>query len=249
MDIERYYKTKAFIVFVIGEDHLSSKIEYDRKDFERVIRLTEEICKGDEPTFHTIMETFVEVYPKIKAQQNFTNKEISHLSEFYRRVHDAKTALNRAEVIRLKFENRMLTGISIETPNRTYKLHTDYSCLNEYGLNIDSLYIIFAGLALGEYKKLKDLHKLGTGVRSITKEENDFSEAKEFLLKTLEDTESRRIKSKNFDKITFDLLKTFRKVIIAKNRGIRISKDEAHKYLKSVLCLDLDEHDLERLDH
>lgn len=77
MDIERYYQTQAFIVFVIGEDHLSSKIEYDRKDFERVVRLTEEISKGDEPTFHAIMETFVEVYPKIKAQQNLTNKEIS----------------------------------------------------------------------------------------------------------------------------------------------------------------------------
>ena len=249
MDIERYYQTQAFIVFVIGEDHFSSKIEYDRKDFERVVRLTEEISKGDEPTFHAIMETFVEVYPKIKAQQNLTNKEISHLSKFYKRVHDAKTALNRAEVIRLKFESRMLTDVSIETPNRTYKLYTDLSYAKDYGVNLDFIYIGFAGNALCKYKKLKDLYKIGTGIKSITKGEGDFSEAKEFLFETLEDTESHRIKSKNFNKITFDLLKTFRKVIIANKRGIRISKDEAHEYIKSVLCLDLDEHDLERLDH
>lgn len=249
MDKERYYQTKAFIVFVIGEDHFSSKIEYDRKDFERVVRLTEEICKGDEPTFHAIMETFVEVYPKIKAQQNFTNKEISHLSKFYQKVHDAKTALNRAEVIRLKFENRMLTGVSIETPNKTYKLYTDLSYAKDYGVNLDFIYIGFAGDALCKYKKLKDLYNIGTGIKSITKGEGDFSEAKEFLFETLEDTESHRIKSKNFNKITFDLLKTFRKVIIANKREIRISKDEAHEYIKSVLCLDLDEHDLERLDH
>lgn len=249
MDKERYYQTKAFIVFVIGEDHFSSKIEYDRKDFERVVRLTEEICKGDEPTFHAIMETFVEVYPKIKAQQNFTNKEISHLSKFYQRVHDAKTALNRAEVIRLKFENQMLTGVSIETPNKTYKLYTDLSYVKDYGVNLDFIYIGFAGHALCKYKKLTDLYKIGTGIKSITKGEGDFSEAKEFLCETLEDTESHRIKSKNYNKITVELLKTLRQVIIAKKRKIRINKDEAHKYLNSVLCLDLDEDDFERLDH
>ena len=143
----------------------------------------------------------------------------------------------------------MLTGVSIETPNKTYKLYTDLSYVKDYGVNLDFIYIGFAGDALCKYKKLKDLYKIGTGIKSITKGEGDFSEVKEFLLETLEDTESHRIKSKNYNKITVELLKTLRQVIIAKKRKRKINKDEAHKYLNSVLCLDLDEDDFERLDH
>lgn len=261
MDIERYYKTKAFIVFVIGEDHLSSKIEYDRKDFERVIRLTEEICKGDEPTFHAIMETFVKIYPEVKKYKELSAKTflypeygsiIKGISELYQKGQNARTALGLAESVKLTIKKGMLIAISIKTPNKTYRLKADLTNSEREGID-DSIYIHLAHYDLQDSEELKHI-LLKNDPKTIYKDDADFPAVKDFLLKTLERSRNERIMWQDFNKNLYETLKKFDQII----RGIKKSKNEAFRrprkaeisrkesatYMKAVLDLNFSEDKL-----
>ena len=62
MVAEIYIHTKAFYLPKWNDNEKRTECSFDREDFERVIQLTKEVSKGDEPTFQAIMETYIDVY-------------------------------------------------------------------------------------------------------------------------------------------------------------------------------------------
>ena len=261
MDIERYYKTKAFRSWPHDEDGHIKGPEHDREDFERVVRLTEKISNGDEPTFHAIMETFVKVYPEVKKYKELSAKTflypeygsiIKGISELYQKGQNARTALSRAEIVRLNIKKGMLIAISIKTPNKTYRLKADLTNSEREGVD-DSIYIHTAHHDLPDSEELKHI-LLKNGTKTIYKDDADFPSVKAFLLKTLERSKDERTMWQDFNKNLYETLKTFDQIIrgvkkseneaYRRPRKVKISREESAIFLKSVLDMDFNEDKL-----
>ena len=59
MNKEKYLHRKPFMGEWLKDENGQFKgIEWKRDFYNKVVRLTEKISKGDEPNFHAIMETF-----------------------------------------------------------------------------------------------------------------------------------------------------------------------------------------------
>ena len=164
MEAEMYFHTKAFLLPKWNDNEKRTECAFNREDFERVVRLTKEICKGDEPTFHAIMETFIKVYPEVKKYKELSEKTydypayktvIKGISELDQKGQNARTALNRAENIRLTIKKGMLVGISIETSSKTYPLKADLTIPMQDRKGIDdNSYIHQAHYDLKDNKEL-----------------------------------------------------------------------------------------------
>lgn len=259
MDIERYYKTKAFRSWPHDEDGHIKGPEYDREDFLRVVRLTEEICKGDEPTFHAIMETFVKVYPEVKHYKIMTEGTyhypeygtiIQGISELDQKGQNARTALNRAETIRLTIKKGMLIGISIVTSSKTYALKADLTIPMQDRKGIDdNSYIHWAHYDLKDNKELNYILSLKKKI--VNKDDAEFPAIKEFLWNTLERSRDERTAWQGFNLKMYETLKSFYLIIrdvhqsenqaFRRERRAKISRAEAIPYMKAVLEMDFDE--------
>lgn len=265
MDVERYYKTKAFRSWPHDEDGHIKGPEHDREDFLRVVRLTEEICKGDEPTFHAIMETFIKVYPEVKHYKIMTESTylypayktvIKGISELDQKGQNARTALNRAESIRLTIKKGMLVGISIETSSKTYPLKADLTIPMQDRKGIDdNSYIHQAHYDLKDNKELNYILSLAKGNTKRTKvafkNDAEFPAIKEFLWNTLKRSKDERTAWQGFNLKMYETLKNFYLIIrdvrqsenqsFRRERRAKISRAEAIPYMKAVLEMDFDE--------
>lgn len=249
MEAEMYFHTKAFLLPKWNDNEKRTECAFNREDFERVVRLTEKVSKGDEPTFHAIMETFIKVYPEVKKYKELSEKTydypeyktiIEGLSELYQKGQKTRTALNRAEHIELTIRKGILVAISIKTPNKTYRLATKQAEPD------DSIYIHNAHFDLQDNEELK--HLLSGESISLNNDDADFHVVKEFLQKTLERSKEERTMRKDFSKKLYDTLKVFDQVIrntkksenqqYRRNRKTKISIEESAKYIKAVLELD-----------
>ena len=214
MEAEMYFHTKAFLLPKWNDNEKRTECAFNREDFERVVRLTEKVSKGDEPTFHAIMETFIKVYPEVKKYKELSEKTydypeyktiIEGLSELYQKGQKTRTALNRAEHIELTIRKGILVAISIKTPNKTYRLATKQAEPD------DSIYIHNAHFDLQDNEELK--HLLSGESISLNNDDADFHAVKEFLQKTLERSKEERTMRKDFSKKLYDTLKVFDQVI------------------------------------
>lgn len=257
MDIERYYKTKAFRSWPHDEDGHIKGPEYDREDFERVVRLTEKISKGDEPTFHAIMETFIKVYPEVKHYKIMTESTylypayktvIKGISELDQKGQNARTALNRAEVIRLTIKKGMLVGISIVTSSKAYALKANLTRPDRPMVD-DSKYIHWAHYDLKDNEELNYILSLKKKI--VNKDDAEFPAIKDFLWKTLERSKDERTMWQDFNMKMYETLKNFYLIIrdvhqsenqaFRRERRAKISRAEAIPYMKAVLKMDFDE--------
>lgn len=260
MDIERYYKTKAFRSWPHDEDGHIKGPEHDREDFLRVVRLTEEICKGDEPTFHAIMETFIKVYPEVKHYKIMSEKThhypeygtiIQGISELDQKGQNARTALNRAETIRLTIKKGMLIGISIQTSSKTYALKADLTIPDRPKVD-DSKYIHWAHYDLKDNEELRYILSLRKKI--VNKDDAEFPAIKDFLWRTLERNKDERTTWQGFNMTMYETLKNFYLIIrgvrqsenqaFRRERRAKISRAEAIPYMKAVLEMDFDEDKL-----
>ena len=260
MDIERYYKTKAFRSWPHDEDGHIMGLEYDREDFERVVRLTEKISKGDEPTFHAIMETFIKVYPEVKHYKIMTEKThnypeygtiIQGISELDQKGQNARTALNRAETIRLTIKKGMLIGISIQTSSKTYALKADLTIPDRPKVD-DSKYIHWAHYDLKDNEELRNILSLRKKI--VNKDDAEFPAIKDFLWRTLERSKDERTAWQGFNMKMYETLKNFYLIIrdvrqsenqaFRRERRAKISRAESIPYMKAVLEMDFDEDKL-----
>ena len=260
MDIERYYKTQAFRSWPHDENGHIKGPEYDREDFERVVRLTEKISKGDKPTFHAIMETFIKVYPEVKHYKIMTEKThnypeygtiIQGISELDQKGQNARTALNRAESIRLTIKKGMLIGISIQTSSKTYALKADLTIPDRPKVD-DSKYIHWAHYDLKDNEELRYILSLRKKI--VNKDDAEFPAIKEFLWNTLERSKDERTAWQGFNMKMYETLKNFYLIIrdvrqsenqaFRRERRAKISRAEAIPYMKAVLEMDFDEDKL-----
>ncbi len=260
MDVERYYKTKAFRSWPHDEDGHIKGPEHDREDFLRVVRLTEEICKGDEPTFHAIMETFIKVYQEVKHYKIMTEKThhypeygtiIQGISELDQKGQNARTALNRAESIRLTIKKGMLIGISIQTSSKTYALKADLTIPDRPKVD-DSKYIHWAHYDLKDNEELRYILSLRKKI--VNKDDAEFPAIKDFLWRTLERSKDERTAWQGFNMKMYETLKNFYLIIrdvrqsenqaFRRERRAKISRAEAIPYMKAVLEMDFDEDKL-----
>ena len=260
MDIERYYKTKAFRSWPHDENGHIKGPEHDREDFLRVVRLTDKISKGDEPTFHAIMETFIKVYPEVKHYKIMTEKThnypeygtiIQGISELDQKGQNARTALNRAESIRLTIKKGMLIGISIQTSSKTYALKADLTIPDRPKVD-DSKYIHWAHYDLKDNEELNYILSLKKKI--VNKDDAEFPVIKDFLWKTLERSKDERTMWQDFNMRMYETLKNFYLIIrdvrqsenqaFRRARRAKISRAEAIPYMKAALEMDFDEDKL-----
>lgn len=261
MEAEMYFHTKAFLLPKWNDNEKRSECAFNREDFERVVRLTEKVSKGDEPTFHAIMETFIKVYPEVKKYKELSAKTflypeygsiIKGISELYQKGQNARTALGLAESVKLTIKKGMLIAISIKTPNKTYRLKADLTNSEREGID-DSIYIHLAHYDLQDSKELKHI-LLKNDSKTIYKDDADFPAVKDFLLKTLERSRNERIMWQDFNKNLYETLKKFDQIIrgikkseneaFRRPRKAEISREESATYMKAVLDLNFSEDKL-----
>ena len=261
MEAETYFHTKAFFLPKWNDNEKRTECAFNREDFERVVRLTEKVSKGDEPTFHAIMETFVKIYPEVKKYKELSAKTflypeygsiIKGISELYQKGQNARTALGLAESVKLTIKKGMLIAISIKTPNKTYRLKADLTNSEREGID-DSIYIHLAHYDLQDSEELKHI-LLKNDPKTIYKDDADFPAVKDFLLKTLERSRNERIMWQDFNKNLYETLKKFDQIIrgikkseneaFRRPRKAEISRKESATYMKAVLDLNFSEDKL-----
>lgn len=257
MEAEIYFHTKAFFLPKWNDNEKRTECSFDREDFERVIQLTKEVSKGDEPTFHAIMETFIDVYPEVKHYKIMTErtdrysecgKIIQGISERDQKGQNARTALNRAEVIRLTIKKGMLVGISIVTSSKTYALKANLTRPDRPMVD-DSKYIHWAHYDLKDNEELNYILSLKKKI--VNKDDAEFPAIKDFLWKTLERSKDERTMWQDFNMKMYETLKNFYLIIrdvhqsenqaFRRARRAKISRAEAIPYMKAVLDMDFDE--------
>lgn len=265
MEAEMYFHTKAFLLPKWNDNEKRTESAFNREDFERVVRLTEKVSKGDEPTFHAIMETFIKVYPEVKKYKELSEKTydypayktvIKGISELDQKGQNARTALNRAESIRLTIKKGMLVGISIETSSKNYPLKADLTIPIQDRKGIDdNSYIHQAHYDLKDNKELNYILSLAKGNTKRTKvafkNDAEFPAIKEFLWNTLERSKDERTAWQGFNMKMYETLKNFYLIIrgvrqsenqaFRRARRAKISRAEAIPYMKAVLDMDFDE--------
>lgn len=259
MNKEKYLHSKPFMGEWLKDENGQIKgIEWKRDFYNKVVLLTEEISKGDETTFHAIMETFVEIYPEIKKHKELSTKTflypeygstIKGISELYQKGQNARTALELAERVRLTIKKGMLIAISIKTPNKTYRLKADLTIPQRDKVD-DSIYIHIAHYDLQDSEEMKHI-LLKNGTKTIYKDDADFPAVKDFLLKTLERSRDERIMWQDFNKNLYETLKMFDQIIrgvkkseneaFRRPRKAEISREESTTFMKAVLDLDFSE--------
>ena len=257
MEAEMYFHTKAFLLPKWNDNEKRTECAFNREDFERVVRLTEKVSKGDEPTFHAIMETFIKVYPEVKKYKELSEKTydypecgkiIQGISERDQKGQNARTALNRAEVIRLTIKKGMLVGISIVTSSKTYALKANLTRLDRPMVD-DSKYIHWAHYDLKDNEELNYILSLKKKI--VNKDDAEFPAIKDFLWKTLERSKDERTMWQDFNMKMYETLKNFYLIIrdvhqsenqaFRRARRAKISRAEAIPYMKAVLDMDFDE--------
>ena len=261
MNKEKYLHCKPFMGEWLKDENGQFKgIAWKRDFYNKVVRLTEKVSKGDEPTFHAIMETFIKVYPEVKKYKELSEKTydypeygtiIQGISELDQKGQNARTALNRAESIRLTIKKGMLIGISIQTSSKTYALKADLTIPERPKVD-DSKYIHWAHYDLKDNEELRYILSLRKKI--VNKDDAEFPAIKDFLWRTLERNKDERTMWQDFNMKMYETLKNFYLIIrdvhqsenqaFRRERRAKIGRAEAIPYMKAVLEMDFDEDKL-----
>lgn len=172
MNKEKYLHSKPFMGEWLEDENGQFKgIEWKRDFYNKVVRLTEEICKRDEPTFHAIMETFIKVYPEAKRIADAV-KVKDQLSKEHNKASEIRGAVNRASKIRLTIKENRLTDIRMSFDRTSKAVPYSYIGIADYDLYMN--------------ENLKWMLGAKGAIIEFTANESEWGTIKQFLQDTLQ---------------------------------------------------------------
>lgn len=172
MNKEKYLHRKPFMGEWLKDENGQFKgIEWKRDFYNKVVRLTEKISKGDEPNFHAIMETFVKIYPEVKRIANAVRVK-DQLSKEHSQASEIKGAVDRATKIRLTIKGNRLTDIRMSFDRTSKAVPYSYIGIADYDLYMN--------------ENLKWMLGAKGAVIEFTPNESEWDAVKQFLKYTLQ---------------------------------------------------------------
>lgn len=215
MNKEKYLHSKPFMgKQLLDENGQFKSIEWKQDFYNKVIRLTEEVSKGDEPTFHAIMETFVKVYPEVKRIAEAVEVK-EQLSKTHSQASEIRGAIDRASKIRLIIKKGQLTDIRMSFDRHSKAVPDPYIGLADYDLYMN--------------ENLKWMLGAKGAIIEVTPNESDWNAVKQFLGETLKRDDV--LSKKNAEKRFYEVLKELFKVV--HQSGVNFS--ETCDYIENLL--------------
>ena len=199
MNKEKYLRSKPFMgESLLDENKQFKSIEWKRDFYNKVIRLTEEVSKGDEPTFHAIMETFVKVYPEAKRIAEAVEVK-EQLSKEHSQASEIRGAIDRASKIRLTIKENRLTNIRMSFDKHSKAVPYSYIGIADYDLYMN--------------EGLKWMLGAKGAIIEVTANESEWDAVKQFLKETLhrDDILGKQNAKKRFYEVLKELYEAVKK--------------------------------------